>query len=178
MHLNDFYCLLSPLIFLTFSLQTENQNLHRRNTALHERNHFLALKHAELEETNHEEHTRNEELQNKFEDAEYELQKCKMRNEKLETTLAECQVRGDAKINMYYAVRCEGLPSCYVWSEILLFFHESIIFECLPSQGFASLLEQNEGRPQSVGFLVLARLILFFQDFKIVARGKNDITID
>ncbi len=42
-------------------LQAENTNLHRVNTSLHEKNHFLSLKHAELEERINAAETKNEE---------------------------------------------------------------------------------------------------------------------
>ena len=74
-------------------LVKENKNLHRLNTSLHERNHFLSLKQAEFEESINAEITKNEELQNKVDDLEYELTKCRMRNTKLETVLIDSQVR-------------------------------------------------------------------------------------
>lgn len=77
---------------LNIRLQLENSNLHRLNTSLHEKNHYLALKHAELEEAINAEETKNEELQNKVDDLEYELTKTRMRNGKFETCLAETQV--------------------------------------------------------------------------------------
>jgi E3 ubiquitin-protein ligase BRE1 len=43
-------------------LVKENKNLHRLNTSLHERNHFLSLKQAEFEELINAEQTKNEEL--------------------------------------------------------------------------------------------------------------------
>jgi hypothetical protein len=59
---------LIEVVFFAFSrLQIENQNLHRVNTSLHEKNHFLSLKHAELQERINAEETKNEELQNKLE---------------------------------------------------------------------------------------------------------------
>lgn len=73
-------------------LVNENKNLHRLNTSLHEKNHFLTLKHAEFEELINAEQTKNEELQNKLDDLEYELTKCRMRNGKLETHLIDSQV--------------------------------------------------------------------------------------
>jgi E3 ubiquitin-protein ligase BRE1 len=69
----------------------ENKNLHRLNTSLHERNHFLSLKQAEFEELINAEQTKNEELQNKLDDLEYELTKSRMRNGKLETVLVDTQ---------------------------------------------------------------------------------------
>ena len=75
----------------------ENKNLHRLNTSLHERNHFLSLKQAEFEELINAETTKNEELQNKVDDLEYELTKCRMRNGKLETVLIDTQ----EKLRMY-----------------------------------------------------------------------------
>lgn len=77
---------------LNTRLQTENAKLHRRNTALHEKNHFLSLKYAQVEERINAEETKNEELQNKLDDMEYELTKSRMRTGKLETTLAETHV--------------------------------------------------------------------------------------
>ncbi|XP_059099011.1 E3 ubiquitin-protein ligase Bre1-like [Tigriopus californicus] len=76
---------------LNIRLQSENSNLHRLNTSLHEKNHYLALKHAELEEGINAEETKNEELQNKVDDLEYELTKTRMRNGKFETCLSETQ---------------------------------------------------------------------------------------
>ena len=73
-------------------LVKENKNLHRLNTSLHERNHFLSLKQAEFEELINAEQTKNEELQNKLDDLEYELTKSRMRNGKLETVLVDTQV--------------------------------------------------------------------------------------
>ena len=70
----------------------ENKNLHRLNTSLHEKNHFLSLKQAEFEELINAEQTKNEELQNKLDDLEYELTKSRMRNGKLETVLVDTQV--------------------------------------------------------------------------------------
>ena len=74
-------------------LVKENKNLHRLNTSLHERNHFLSLKQAEFEESINAEITKNEELQNKVDDLEYELTKCRMRNTKLESVLIDTQVK-------------------------------------------------------------------------------------
>ncbi len=71
---------------------SENKNLHRLNTSLHEKNHFLSLKQAEFEERFNAEETKNEELQNKLDDLEYELTKYRLRNGKLETTLVDTQV--------------------------------------------------------------------------------------
>ena len=73
-------------------LVKENKNLHRLNTSLHEKNHFLALKQAEFEELINAETTKNEELQNKLDDLDYELTKYRMRNGKLETVLIDTQV--------------------------------------------------------------------------------------
>lgn len=73
-------------------LVKENKNLHRLNTSLHEKNHFLSLKQAEVEELINAEQTKNEELQNKVDDLEYELTKSRMRNGKLETVLIDTQV--------------------------------------------------------------------------------------
>ena len=78
-------------------LVKENKNLHRLNTSLHERNHFLSLKQAEFEELINAETTKNEELQNKVDDLEYELTKSRMRNGKLETVLIDTQ----EKLRMY-----------------------------------------------------------------------------
>jgi len=72
-------------------LVKENKNLHRLNTSLHEKNHFLSLKQAEFEELINAEQTKNEELQNKLDDLEYELTKSRMRNGKLETVLVDTQ---------------------------------------------------------------------------------------
>lgn len=66
--------------------------MHRLNTSLHEKNHFLSLKQAEFEELINAEKIKNEELQNKLDDLEYELNKCKVRNGKLETVLIDTQV--------------------------------------------------------------------------------------
>ena len=74
-------------------LVKENKNLHRLNTSLHERNHFLSLKQAEFEELINAETTKNEELQNKVDDLEYELTKYRTRNGKLETVLVDTQVK-------------------------------------------------------------------------------------
>jgi predicted RNase H-like nuclease (RuvC/YqgF family) len=63
------------------------------NTSLHERNHFLNLKHSEFEERINAEETKTDELNNKMDDLDYELTKSKMRNGKLESTLGETQVR-------------------------------------------------------------------------------------
>lgn len=73
-------------------LVKENKSLHRLNTSLHEKNHFLSLKQAEFEELINAEKIKNEELQNKLDDLEYELNKCKVRNGKLETVLIDTQV--------------------------------------------------------------------------------------
>ena len=70
----------------------ENKNLHRLNTSLHEKNHFLSLKQAEFEELINAEQTKSEELQNKLDDLEYELTKSRMRNGKLENVLVDTQV--------------------------------------------------------------------------------------
>ena len=72
--------------------QKENSNLHRVNTSLHERNHYLSLKQAELDEVVNAEQTKNQELQNRLDDVEYELTKTRMRNGKMESCLAETQV--------------------------------------------------------------------------------------
>jgi chromosome segregation ATPase len=73
-------------------LVKENKNLHRLNTSLHEKNHFLSLKQAEFEELINAEQTKSEELQNKLDDLEYELTKSRMRNGKLENVLVDTQV--------------------------------------------------------------------------------------
>jgi len=72
-------------------LVKENKNLHRLNTSLHEKNHFLSLKQAEFEELINAEQTKSEELQNKLDDLEYELTKSRMRNGKLENVLVDTQ---------------------------------------------------------------------------------------
>ena len=83
-------------------LVKENKNLHRLNTSLHERNHFLSLKQAEFEELINAETTKNEELQNKVDDLDYELTKCRTRNGKLETVLVDTQVK--KKSNHYLRI--------------------------------------------------------------------------
>ena len=80
-------------------LVKENKNLHRHNTSLHEKNHFLSLKQAEFEEIINAEKIKNEELQNKLEDLDFEVTKYRMRNGKLESVLIDTQVRS---INFKY----------------------------------------------------------------------------
>lgn len=85
-------------------IMTENKNLQRLNTSLHEKYHTISLKMKELQDTLTGKETEAAELHNQIDDLQYELEKVRLRNDKLENHLAEAiekikslhQIHGDA----------------------------------------------------------------------------------
>lgn len=70
-------------------IMTENRNLQKLNTSLHEKFHTMSLKMKEYQDALTAKETENAELKNQIDELQYDLEKVHCRNDKLENHLAE-----------------------------------------------------------------------------------------